>query len=58
MIYAKDDLLVLENVTSERVVNLVINNTDVAQDFMEKTVKPYSFYISLNGGIIIDETTK
>lgn len=54
-IYAESDMLIMENTTEEREIKLVINRTNKKQciDFQE--LEPYSFYISLNGGIIIDE---
>lgn len=53
-IYSKSDVLILANTTDKREIKLIINNTPQKQvvDYIE--VWPYSFSISMNGGIIIN----
>ena len=54
-IYAESDVLILVNATEEREIKLLINNTADKQTVDSVTIKPYSFSISLNGGIIAHE---
>ena len=54
-IYAESGVLVLMNTIGDKEIKLFINNTSEKRmvDFME--MNPYSFCISLNGGIILHE---
>lgn len=54
-IYAESDVLILVNTASEREIKLLINNTATAQTADDVTMKPYSFQVSLNGGVLIYE---
>lgn len=54
-IYGESETLILVNTTESRVIKLVINNTPHKQTVDNIEVKPYSFNISLNGGIIVHE---
>lgn len=54
-IYAESDVLILVNTASEREIKLLINNTAAAQTADAVTMKPYSFQVSLNGGVLIYE---
>ena len=54
-IYGESETLILVNTTESRVIKLMINNTPDKQIVDNVEVKPYSFNISLNGGIIVHE---
>lgn len=52
-IYAQKDVFILQNSTKERDIVLLINNTPHKQRIEFGEVEGYSFYISVNGGIVI-----
>lgn len=54
-IYEESETLIVENITEQRIVKLAINNTACEQKVDNLTMRPHSFYISLNGGIIVHE---
>ena len=52
-IYAESDVFILQNFTNEREVVLLINNTEKKQKVTFGEIEAYSFYISVNGGVVI-----
>lgn len=52
-IYAESDVFILQNFTEKRDIVLLINNTDQKQRVAFGEIEAYSFYISVNGGIVI-----
>ena len=52
-IYAESDVFILQNQTESRNIRLVINNTEKKQRVAFGEIEPYSFYISVNGGVVI-----
>lgn len=54
-IYAESNVLILINKAEEREIKLMINNTADKQMVDSAAMEPYSFSISLNGGIIAHE---
>lgn len=54
-IFAKEDVLFLVNKNEQREVMLAINNTNRKQEIAFGKMEAYSFFISVNGGIVIHE---
>ena len=52
-IYAEADVFILQNITQEREIILLINNTSKKQRVAFGEMEAYSFYISVNGGVVI-----
>ena len=53
-IYAENNVFILRNSSKEREIVLLINNTAHKQRIAFGEVEGYSFYISVNGGIVIN----
>lgn len=53
-IYAESDVFILQNSTEDRSIILMINNTEKKQRVAFGEIEPYSFCISLNGGVVIN----
>lgn len=53
-IYAEGEVLIVENVVKDADIKLLINNTKDMQTVGTTQVKPESFYILLNGGVLIN----
>ncbi len=54
-IYGQSDVLILDNITEDRVVTLAINNTGDSKEVNGLSMKPYSFSISIDKKVVISD---